>query len=342
MKRSAAFAFAAAGILGSEASALPLKGVSQSCAEFGSDIPGTKDKTYTWPHANSVEHFGKLGFGAQRLPFLWERLQPKLNGDFADVYWQDLQTSVDTITKTGGVAIIDPHNYARYNKKIIGVDVSVDSFVDFWTRLATHFKDNANVVFAIMNEPNTMSTASWRDTAQTVTNAIRQTGAKQLILVPGNGWTGAHSWSETWPDTDGKLSNADAFADFKDPGNNFAFEMHQYLDSDASGTKPTCDDATRGSKALEGVTTWLKQHGFRAFLGEFGGGANSGCEAGINNMLSHIDANPDQWIGWTWWAAGPWWGDMFQSVEPNADGSDKPQVAWLLKHLSSGDASVVV
>jgi endoglucanase len=323
-------------LTGVVAGALPLKGVSQSCAEFGSDIPGTKDKTYTWPHTDSVEHFGKLGFGAQRLPFLWERLQPTLGGDFAPVYWQDLQTAVSNIIKTGGKAILDPHNYARYNGKIIGGDasVSVALFVDLWTRLATHYKDNANVVFAIMNEPNTMSTKSWADTAQIATNAIRKTGAKQLILVPGNGWTGAHSWLENWYDTDGKLSNADAFASFTDPGNNFAFEMHQYLDKDASGTSGTCADVSIGQKALEGVTPWLKQHGFRAFLGEFGGGANSVCEQGINNMLSHMDSNAEQWIGWTWWAAGPWWGDMFQSVEPNADMTDKPQTAWLLKHLS--------
>ncbi|KIO16911.1 glycoside hydrolase family 5 protein [Tulasnella calospora MUT 4182] len=22
------------------------------------------------------------------------------------------------------------------------------------------------------------------------------------------------------------------------------------------------------------------------------------------------------WIGAAWWAAGPWWGDYFQSIEP--------------------------
>jgi endoglucanase len=33
----------------------------------------------------------------------------------------------------------------------------------------------------------------------------------------------------------GGTPNADAFANFQDPANNMAFEVHQYLDTDSSG-----------------------------------------------------------------------------------------------------------
>lgn len=325
--------------------ALPLKGMSQAAADFGeTNLPGVKGKDYTWPSAESIKHFSHLGFGAVRLPFRWERLQPTKNSDFATEYWGDLQTSVSTIVDSGAVAILDPHNYARYFGEIIGAEgssVSVEDFLDFWNRLATHYKDNANVAFAIMNEPNTMSTSLWARTAQAAIKAIREAGATQLVLVPGNGWTGAHCWTENWYDTNGSLSNAEAFADFVDPGNNFAFEMHQYLDSDASGQSPVCASATSGVDGLKQATPWLQEHGFRAFLGEFSAGANDLCEEAIGNMVDHLDQNPEQWLGWAWWAAGPWWGDGWSSIEANADGSDKPQVAWILKHLSP-EVSVVV
>lgn len=33
-------------------------------------------------------------------------------------------------------------------------------------------------------------------------------------------------------------------------------------------------------------------------------------------------ANKDVWNGWTWWAAGPWWGNYIFLLEPNSDGTD--------------------
>merc|ERR1719247_184735 len=46
-----------------------------------------------------------------------------------------------------------------------------------------------------------------------------------------------------------------------------------------------------------------------------------------------MDQHHTAWLGWSWWAAGPWWGPAPMSLEPNTDGSDKPQFAWLAKHF---------
>jgi endoglucanase len=32
------------------------------------------------------------------------------------------------------------------------------------------------------------------------------------------------------------------------------------------------------------------------------------------------------WQGWTWWAAGPWWGGYMFSIEPTNGTTDKPQM----------------
>ena len=75
----------------------------------------------------------------------------------------------------------------------------------------------------------------------------------------------------------------------------------------------------------------------RGFLGEFavansmiGGGI--GDEA-IDYMLSHIAANADVWLGWTWWAAGPWWGNYMFSLVPMNGGAERPAMAVLLNHI---------
>ena len=67
-------------------------------------------------------------------------------------------------------------------------------------------------------------------------------------------------------------------------------------------------------------------------LGELGAGANTTCDAAIDATLDHIDANSDVYLGWTWWSAGPWWGNYFMTLEPQGN-VDAPQLATLASHL---------
>src|SRR5262249_28309416 len=122
-----------------------------------------------------------------------------------------------------------------------------------------------------------------------------------------------------------------------DPAGNYAYEVHQYLDVDGSGTSPTCVSNTIGVERLTAFTQWLRDHGRRAFLGELAGGDNVTCRDAVGAMLDHIDANRDRWIGWSWWAAGPWWGNYFFTLEPSGP-VDAPQLQWLLPHLRPGAA----
>ena len=51
-----------------------------------------------------------------------------------------------------------------------------------------------------MNEPHdlgSLGTSGWRTISQDAINAIRAEGANNLILVSGNHWTGAHSWTSS-------------------------------------------------------------------------------------------------------------------------------------------------
>jgi endoglucanase len=211
--------------------------------------------------------------------------------------------------------------------------VPVGAFQDFWSKLAAHYKTNPRVIFGLVNEPNTMTTELWRDDANAAIAAIRATGASNLILVPGNAWTGASTWYDNWYGT----PNAAAMLAIVDSGNNFAFEVHQYLDSDSSGTSSTCVSATIGSQRLQAFTGWLRQNGKRGFLGEFAGAQNTTCFSALDDMLTYLDNNLDVWMGWTYWAAGPWWGNYMFSIEP-INGQDQPQMAILAKHFPVGVA----
>ena len=166
-------------------------------------------------------------------------------------------------------------------------DVPNVALADVWTRLADAFKDNPRVIFGLMNEPHGMPTEQWKDAANAGIAAIRGTKATNLILVCGNGYSGGHSWAGDWYGT----PNAKAMLEIKDPGNNFAFEIHQYLDPDSSGTKPIAVSANIGSERLAGVTRWLRENKRRGFLGEFASAVDAASLAALDDM-SHPSRLP--------------------------------------------------
>ncbi len=309
---------------------LPYAGVNLAGADFGEDVlPGTYGFNYIYPNAGEVDYFTRKGMAIFRLPVRWERLQhTQLAGFDADEQAR-MDTFVNYATGKGAYVLLDPHNYARYYGNIIGESaVPVAAYTDFWSRLANHYRSNGRVIFGLMNEPNTMSTELWVSDANAAIQAIRLTGATNLILVPGNAWSGASSWGENWYGT----PNAVAMLGITDSANNYAFEVHQYLDSDGSGTSETCVSSTIGSERMAYFTSWLRQNSKRGFLGEFGGSTNGSCLAAIDDILTHLDQNSDIYLGWTYWAAGPWWGDYPMGIEP-IGGVDRPQMTPLSHHL---------
>lgn len=304
-------------------------GTNLSGPEFG-PIPGNYGTDYVYPAHGDVDYFVGKGFRIFRIPFLWERMQPTLQQPLDATELGRLEDLVSYATSKGAYALIDPHNYARYNGNIIGdtgSPVSTADFADFWSRLSAAFASDGHAIFGLMNEPHDMPTSLWLTDANAAIAAIRKSGAKNVIFVPGNSWTGAHSWTDG-----GSSSNATVMLGVQDPLNDYVFEAHQYLDSDYSGTHPDCQSTTIGSQSLQAFTQWLQTNHLRGFLGEFGVANNTTCMAALDDMLSFVDQNRSLWVGWTWWSAGPWWGSYMFSIEPS-NGMDAPQTATLVKHL---------
>lgn len=146
---------------------------------------------------------------------------------------------------------------------------------------------------------------------QAAIDAIRGTGAtSQYIFVEGNSYTGAWTWTSVNDDMK-SLTDTSAAAD-----NLLVYEMHQYLDSDGSGTSVDCVNTTIGQDRVEAATAWLQSNNKIGFLGEFAGGATDTCETAVKGMLDYLSTNSDVWLGASFWSAGPWWGDYIYSLEP--------------------------
>lgn len=307
---------------------LAFTGVNLSGGEFGDrrpNIPAVYGQDYIYPSASEMDYFVGKGVNVIRFPFRWMDVQPALNGPLDPVVLGRMKDVVSAANKRGLVVLLDPHDTARYYSKVIGgPDVPDAAFADLWSKLAGQFKGNPRIWFGLVNEPYDMPGNQWLDAANAAIAAIRKTGATNLILVPGIAWSGAYSWVSS--------GNGATMLGVRDPKHHFIFEVHQYLDTDSSGTKTDTVSATVGSERLKEFTLWCRQHNQRGFLGEFGAADDAVAAAATKDMLNYMEANRDVWVGYTWWSAGAWWGDYRFTIEPK-NGKDRPQMTVLRPYL---------
>jgi endoglucanase len=305
------------------------RGINLAGAEFGSALPGTVGRDYAFPTHAEVDYYMGKRMNTFRVGFKWERLQRSANAELDADYASRLDDVVTYATSKGANVILNPHNFARYYEKTVGSsDVPSSVFADLWRRLATKYKNNAKVFFNLVNEPHDISSEQWVGAANAAIAAARNAGASNLIIVPGNGWTGAHSWTSTYYGT----PNSKAMLQISDSANNILFEVHQYMDSDSSGSSGDCVSQTVGRERLQAFVKWLRDNNKKGFLGEFAGGNNTTCSVAVKNMLDYVTANKDVVLGWTWWAGGPMWGEYKFTLDPK-NGNDRPQMAWLTPFL---------
>ncbi|KAH8158876.1 hypothetical protein CIB48_g9369 [Xylaria polymorpha] len=267
------------------ASRFQFVGVSEAGAEFGGkNLPGQLGRDYIWPGQNAIN----------------------LTGAIDQAYANGLDQTVNFITGKGAYAVIDPHNYGWYYNNII---TDVNAFGAFWTTVARCYASNSRVIFDTNNEFHDEDNTLVANLNQRAINAIRGAGAtSQYIFVEGNSWAGAGSWVSS--------GTADGMGKLTDPSNKLIYEMHQYLDSDGSGSSATCVSTTIGKEQLQAATAWLKANHKKAIIGETAGGANPQCIAALQGMLGYMADNSDVWAAWLWWGAGPWWGNYIYGMEP--------------------------
>lgn len=278
-----------------------------------------------------------------RLPIRWEYLQPTLS-TYDSNYDKTINNLLSTLTAANVNVILEIHNYMRYQNNVVGnSNVSATDLANVWGYLAKEYVNNPKVIFGIMNEPNSMDTKVALTDTTTAMAAIRQAeknaniAQPHLILLEGNYWTGLHSWTSD----NGSGANSDIFIPTNIKDANYAIDVHQYFDANFSGTNANCVslDSKLSQINLSAFMQWVQTNNVKVFLSEFGTGDSSICQTDLDQMLGFIQAHPyvngqGGFIGWTIWSAGHAWpSDYFMNMNPNANGSDKPQMTVVSKYL---------
>ncbi len=307
-----------------------LVGVNLSGAGFGpSVVPGTHGTNYTYPAESYYKKYADLGMPLVRLPFLWERIQPKLGTPLNTVELARLKQSLDFAQKHNVKVILDLHNYYRYFGKLIGSnEVPISSFAAVWKQIVQEVVSHPAVEgYGLMNEPHSTN-GLWPQAALAAAQAIRTVDSKRWIYVAGDRWSSAFHWP---------YYNTQLITNpwMRDPKNNLVYEAHMYVDKDFSGNyfdKTEQFDPMIGVNRVKPFVEWLKQNKLRGYIGEHGvPDFSPSAIVATDNLMTYLRQNC---IPSTYWAAGPWWGEYALSLDVTS-GKHRPQLPVLQKHAKT-------
>jgi fibronectin type 3 domain-containing protein len=166
-----------------------------------------------------------------------------------------------------------------------------DHAATFWTSVANTFKSNSSVLFDLFNEPypdsNQDTPAAWACLSKggtcpgvsypvasmpSLVNAIRATGATNIIMSPGVQYTNT---LDQW------LANKPA-----DPTGNLVASWHSYSDQ-------ICNNQTCWDSVIKPVMQSVP-----LIVGEIG---ERDCQdIYINPLMAYLDANGGNYLAWAW------------------------------------------
>jgi endoglucanase len=294
-------------------------GVNESGLEFGTGpIAGTNfvvpDPTYYLRH----------GVEVVRVPFKLSRLQPVAGGPLNPAYVQDLRSIIAKDSAANAITVLDPQGFGFYDIDGKAHDILTDpeaaaDYLNMMTRIAETF-GKENVAIGLMNEPHTGADTAYAALWNRAIADIRRAGYRGIILVPHAHWSNAGDIKQNRPYTGHII----------DPENNWALELHLYMDADSTGTyrKPTVS-AEIGVQRLDGAIAWSRQAHIRIFLGETNAPATPVGLAALRNTLAEVAAAPDVFWGVALWGAGPWWKPDYPLRLDPINGTEQPQLSLL-------------
>ena len=222
-----------------------------------------------------------------------------------------VDAEVARITSRGMVALLDLHWSTR--GRSCGVhdqqEMADDLSVQFWSQVASRYRGNPLVAFDLYNEPHDIDDATWRDGGvvgawygiggwhaagmQQLYDAVRATGATNLVFVSGRNWAADLAPGLAYP--------LDGFG--------IVYAAHVYCQG-CGGLPPDLDEGV-----LRAAATWP------VVVTEFGDNASGGTFQA--EAIAWAESHGLGWIAFAWAAGRP---DTYALLEswdrpdPNAAG----------------------
>jgi hypothetical protein len=244
-------------------------------------------------------------------------------------YQKAIKRYVRTLQSRGLAVILDLHWAApgTYLARSQWPMADADHAPAFWASVASAFASDHGVIFDLFNEPYITSWSCWlegcstsyEDSGTTVTfhtagmqsmvDAVRSTGATQVIMVGGLQWSSDESkWQSNEP---------------SDPAHQLAVSFHTY---NFSG----CNNAACWNSTIAPLAAQVP-----VITGELG---EQGCtDTYDNEYMPWADAHGISYLGWTWNSTGPpsnWSCSEGPALITSYDGTPTAYGVGLREHLA--------
>ena len=305
-----------------------LDGANQPLRLLGVDRSGTEYACiqgwgiFDGPNdAASVQAIANWHTNAVRVPLnedCWLGINGASSSTSGATYRQAISNYVSLLNQNGLAAVLDLHWNAPGGSQSTGQMqmADADHAPAFWSSVASTFKGNSSVVFDLYNEPHDISWSCWRDGGscsgvsyqvagmQSLLNAVRGTGATNVVLAGGLGYAGDLSqWLAYEP---------------SDPQHNLGASWHVYNFSGCNTS--SCWDSTVAPVAQK----------VPVVVGEIG---ENDCAHGfVDSLMSWLDAHGVSYIGWAW---NPFDCGSFPSLITSYDGTPSGFGVGLKDHLAA-------
>jgi endoglucanase len=300
-------------------------GTESACAEGWGLFDGPSD-------ANSVAAIKSWHVNTVRVPFnesCWlgiNGVEPEWSGAN---YRKAVSDYVQLLTDNDLAVSVDLH-WAAPGDELAAKQAPMpnrDHSIEFWTQVAAAFKDNSSVVFEPYNEPipdgdqdTTEAWRCWRDGGtcaqieyqvagmQELVNAIRSTGAKNVVFLGGVQWAGTLTrWLEFKP---------------KDPTGNVGAAWHVY--NMGCSSPEECWNDSLLSLFDSGARVATKVPVFASEIGE------DDCTSRfINPFMDWLDQKRISYLAWTW----DTWDDCYALIKDYAGTPKNSYGGGLRSHL---------
>jgi endoglucanase len=218
----------------------------------------------------------------------------------AEGYRAAVTAFVDRLNAAGMYVVLDLHWNAPGSTKADDQQPMADRdhAPAFWSSVATAFKDHPAVLFDLYNEPypddNRDTDAAWRCVrdggtcpgvgftaagSQEMLDAVRDTGATNVVLVGGPQYAGTLSqWADYQP---------------HDPAGQLAASVHVYYGTPADPEWSPCYRSDCWSRTIEPVAATTP-----VVIGELG---EHDCASGLlMPLLQWADAHELSYLAWSW------------------------------------------
>lgn len=207
-------------------------------------------------------------------------------------YQDAIAAYVDALTASGIYAILDLHKNApgdQINAHTFMQMADADHSPTFWKQVATRFAANGMVLFDLFNEPHNISWTCWRDGGtcdgvpfqvagmQTLVQAVRSTGASNVLLLSGMQWgSDLSQWLAYMP---------------ADPLHNLVASWHVYT-ADIGCATVACFDQDAAPVVAQ-VPLIAAEFGTEVF------GHVCGL-SGVDTLLIWLDQHNAGYLAWSW------------------------------------------